>query len=165
MLLGLFSFLFIFFSIGQATLVTFTELFRWFALFAFGGNLLPQRWYAKALVMDRMEWFWFNLLAVGPLVVGGCLVVNYVFRGPEVRILVHQGQRIELHRYWREHGAFPPHVPWPSEPSRDPAEDRAALAAVQPGDVVFVWAEGALGYRVITARTAPMPLETTGGTR
>lgn len=153
MLLGLFSGLFIFYSVGQLTLISFTALFRWFAVFAFAGNLLPQRWYGRALVMDRMEWFWFNLLAIGPLLLGGCLVVNFVFHGPGEHMLVRQGSQVDLHRYWREHGELPPHLPWPSDFGADPAKDRMALATAAAGDAVFELAQGALGYLVITART------------
>ncbi len=152
MLLGLFGILFIFYSIGQLTLVTYTELFRWFALFASAGNLVPQRWYATALKMDRMEWFWFNLLAIGPLLLGACLVVNFVLHGPEERMLVGQGGRLDLQRYWREHRALPPHSPWPSDSVADPVKDRAAMTSAQPGDAVFGLAEGCLGYLVITTR-------------
>ncbi len=152
MLLGLFSFLFIFFSLGQLTLVTFTDLFRWFALFAFAGNLFPQRLYGKRLGMDRLEWFWFNLLAIGPLLLGGCLVVNFFFHGPEQRMLVRGGASLDLHRYWREQEALPPHLPWPSDFGADPRKDRAALATARAGDAVFGLAEGSLGYFVIMAR-------------
>lgn len=152
MLIGLFGIIILFHTIGQRTLVSFTEFFRWFALFAFGGNLLPKRWYAAALRMDRLEWLWFNLLAVGPLLTGACLVVNFSFHGPVQHMLVQQGSTFDLHAYWLEHRALPPHLPWPADLGEDPAKDRRAMATARQGDEVYGLAEGALGYIVIVSR-------------
>lgn len=152
MLIGLFGIIVLFHTIGQRTLVSFTVFFRWFALFAFAGNLLPRHWYGKVLGMDRLEWLWFNLLAVGPLLTGAGLVVNFSFHGPVQHMLVQQGNLFDLHAYWLEHRALPPHLPWPADLGSDPAKDRLALATARQGDVVYGLAEGALGYVVIVSR-------------
>lgn len=166
MLAGLFGFIFLFFFIGHRTLVSFTTLFRWFALFSLVGNFVPLRWYAKPLAMDRAEWFYFNLVGVGPLIMGACLLVNFLFHGPEQKMLVQEGLEFDLHEYWRIHGELPPHLPWPDQWGVDPDKERAALATAGVGDVVFGLAQGALGYFVITSRTEahllPPPGEITG---
>lgn len=152
MLLGVFGAVFIFYAIGQRTFISFTELFRWFALFAFAGNLVPVQWYTKPLAMDRMEWFWFNLLAIGPLLLCTGLLVNFFFHGKEEKMLVHAGNAFSLHTYWRTNGEFPPHLPWPSDLGADPDKDRMAMGTALPGDVVYGVAKGAFGYLVITSR-------------
>jgi hypothetical protein len=150
MAVGILLFIVLFWTIGQLTLITFTELFRWLALFAFAGNLLPQRWYAKRFGMDRMEWFWFNLLAVGPLLLSCCLLLNFFVHGPEQRMLVRVGQGFDLPAYWREHGELPPHLPWPNDFGTNPDKDRIALSTASVDDKVYGLAEGLFGYLVIT---------------
>lgn len=153
MALGILIFIIVFWTVGQRTLIAFTELFRWFALFAFAGNLLPRRWYAKRFAMDHLEWFWFNLLAVGPLTLCCCLLLNFLLHGPEERMLVQQGRSFDLQGYWREERSLPPHLPWPSNFGADPEKDRLALSTANPGDKVYALAEGCLGYLVVTEAT------------
>jgi hypothetical protein len=153
MAVGVLLFIVLFWTIGQRTLITFTELFRWFALFAFAGNLLRRRWYMKRFAMERLEWFWFNLLAVGPLLFACCLLLNFLVHGQEQKMLVHAGRGFDLHEYWRAHGAFPPHSPWPSNFGNVPERDRFAMSTAGPGDKVYGLAEGLLGYLVITEET------------
>lgn len=153
MAVGILSFIVLFWTIGQRTLVTFNELFRWLALFAFAGNLLPQRCYARRFSMDRLDWFWFNLLAVGPLLLCGCLLLNFFVHGPEEKMLVQDGRGFLLHAYWREHGALPPHLPWPHAMGENPEADRQAFSTATLNDKVYGLAEGLLGYLVITEET------------
>lgn len=153
MAVGILAFIIIFWTVGQRTLITFNALFRWFALFAFAGNLLPQRWYAKRFAMDRLEWFWFNLLAVGPLLFGCCLLLNFFVHGPEQRMLVRAGRGFSLHEHWRNQGTLPPHLPWPNDFGSDPEKDRLALSTASVDDKVYGVAEGFFGYIVITGET------------
>jgi hypothetical protein len=150
MVLGIFLFIVVFWTLGQFTLIGFTELFRWFALFAFGGNLLPQRWYGKRLVMDRLEWFWFNLLAVGPALFALGLSLNFFIHGPEQKMLVQLGHGFNLHDYWLHNRELPPHLPWPGDFGVDPEKDRLALSSARHGDKVYGLAKGLFGYLVIT---------------
>ncbi len=160
MVVSILLFIALFWSIGQRTLVTFTELFRWLALFAFAGNILPKRWVEKRFDMDRLEWFWFNLLAVGPLLLACCLVLNFFVHGPEQKILVHVQQGFDLHEYWRIHDALPSHLQWPSDFGEDAARDREVLSAVSPDELVFGIARGTFGYLVITSQTKVSELRT-----
>lgn len=150
MALGVLMLVVVFWTLGQRTLLTYTVFFRWFALFAFAGNLLPVPWAARYLKMDRLDWFWFNLTAVGPVLLSALLALNFLCHGPERMMLVRQGRGLDLHAYWREQRALPPHLPWPADFGRDPQKDRFALSTVEPGDVVYGLAEGCLGYLVIT---------------
>lgn len=152
MVLGVLLFVILFWTLGQLTLIRIRDLFRWFALFAFAGNLLPPRCYAKRLVMDRMEWFWFNLLAVGPFLFAAGLVLNYTVHGPEQKMVVQSGRDFDLHDYWLRNQALPPHLPWPGDFGSNPEKDRAALRTVRADDQVYGLAQGLFGYFVITAQ-------------
>ncbi|MEO5584429.1 MAG: hypothetical protein ABIQ75_03155 [Flavobacteriales bacterium] len=151
MAVGVLLFIILFWTVGQLTLISYTGLFRWFALFAFAGNLLPKHWYAKRFEMDRFEWFWFNLLAVGPMTFCAALLLNFFVHGPEQKVLVQAGRNFDLHTYWQENRALPPHFSWPAEFGNDLEEDRIAIAIARPGDVVYGLAEGMFGYVVITS--------------
>ena len=102
--------------------------------------------------MDHSEWFWFNLLAVGPALFCACLLLNFLVHGPEERMLVPRNEP-ELLAYWREQGGWPPHLPWPNDFGSDPAKDRAALEKAGLDDTVYALAKGCLGYVVITQAT------------
>ena len=160
MALSILLFIVIFWTIGQRTFILFTELFRWLALFAFAGNLLPKQWVEKRFEMDRLDWFWFNLLAIGPLLLACCLVLNFFVHGPEQKILVHARRGFDLHEYWRNHDAFPAHDPWPSHFGADPEKDREALSKTSADDLVFGIARGSFGYLVITSQTEVSELRT-----
>ena len=150
MAVSILVFIVLFWTIGQRMFITYNELFRWFALFAFAGNFLPRQWYAKRFAMDRLEWFWFNILAVGPLLFCCCLLLNFFIHGPEQRMLVRAGRGFDLHGYWRVHGEMPPHLPWPNDLGADPEKDRIALSTASVDDKVYGIAEGLFGYLVIT---------------
>jgi hypothetical protein len=151
----------VFWTIGQRTLITFTELFRWLALFAFAGNFLPRRWVEKRFEMARLEWFWFNLLAVGPLLLTCCLILNFLVHGPEQKILVNARRGFDLHEYWRINDAFPPHLPWPADFGADPARDHEVLSTAGAGELVFGIARGSFGYQVITSQKEVKELKVT----
>ena len=140
MLIGLFGAIFTFFLVAQRTLVPYRELLRWFALLAFAGNLLPKRCYAAAMGMDRVEWFWFNLLAPGPMLLCGALWLNFLLRGPETRVVVPGAAREDIHLYWQMHGELPVHRPWEE------------VVVAGPDDLVIGLADGALGWTVITSQ-------------
>lgn len=150
MAMGILITIVLFWTVGQRTLITYTALFRWLALFAVAGNVLPLRWYAKRFAMDHLEWFWFNLLAVGPMIFCCCLLLNFFVHGPEERMLVKQGGSFDLNRYWHSHGSLPAHLPWPADLGADPGKDRAALATADPQDKVYTLAQGCLGFVVVT---------------
>lgn len=153
MVVGIFLFLVVFWSLGQLTLIGFIDLFRWFALFAFAGNFLPGRWWGKTLGRDRMDRFWFNLLAVGPAVFSCALLLNFFTHGPEQKMLVPGvSADFDLHGYWREHGELPDHLPWPADFGNTPEKDQMALSTARTGGIVFGLAQGGLGYFVITDR-------------
>ncbi len=162
MALGILVLIVLFWTVGQRTLVSYSVLFRWLALFAFAGNLLPRKWYAKRFAMDHLEWFWFNLLAVGPAIFCSCLLLNYLVHGQEQRMLVQQGRSFDLPRYWREQGELPPHRPWPNDLGADPEKDRLAFSTAGADDKIYALAQGCFGYVVITEVTHVhdlMPLE------
>ncbi|TXI78382.1 MAG: hypothetical protein E6Q44_11500 [Flavobacteriales bacterium] len=147
MALGIFVSLISFWAVGGRTLIRYAELFRWFALFAFVGNLLPYARSGLRLGMERLEWFLFNLLAVGPLVLSLLLWLNLIFHGPERFVITpYAGGIMELRTYWMEQEELPA-----SQALGTPLE--ALLAAPPPGLVgghVIGTAQGVLGYEVIT---------------
>ncbi|HQV74740.1 MAG TPA: hypothetical protein PLE78_04570 [Flavobacteriales bacterium] len=143
MVFGIFTLLLSFWWVGEKTLISYTALGRWFALFAFAGNLLSYKGAGLRLGMERLEWFLFNLLAVGPLLFSAALWVNMLVHGPEQLQIVqvhHYGLNVK--RYWIDHGVLPPGVPI------EKATDLAPLAG-QKNNVLGT-AKGCLGYVVIT---------------
>jgi hypothetical protein len=80
--LGIFVGLFSFFSVVFWTLIASDLLFRSFLVLCFAGNLLPYVRSGLWLGMERLEWFLFNLLAVGPLGTSLLLWLNFVGHGP-----------------------------------------------------------------------------------
>ena len=85
MVFGIFTLLLSFWWVGEKTLISYTALGRWFALFAF---------------------------AVGPLLFSAALWVNMLVHGPEQLQIVqvhHYGLNVK--RYWIDHGVLPPGVP------------------------------------------------------
>lgn len=88
MVLGIFVVVISFWWVGSKTFITYSALGRWFALFAFAGNLLSYK-AGLRLGMERLEWFLFNLLAVGPLLFSLALWVNLEVHGPEKQYIVH----------------------------------------------------------------------------
>jgi hypothetical protein len=134
---------------GERTLVAYGILLRWFAAFAFAGNLVPYAVLAARLGMERLEWFLFNLLAVGPLLLSAGLWINLLCHGPETLRLVPVGEvRHTVKRHWTEHGTLPRGI----EPdSAQQVELRASGLAKARGPFNLMGsARGCLGYTVIT---------------
>lgn len=78
------------------TLIEPSLLLRFFVGVCFIGNLLPYARSGLRMGMERLEWFLFNLLAIGPLVTAALLWANYVFHGP-VTSAVHAVSSVEDH--------------------------------------------------------------------
>jgi len=167
MAVGIFAWLVSFFWVVPRTLIGYDELYRWFALFAFIGNLAPYARSGRRMGMERLEWFLFNLLAVGPLTMSLLLWLNYGAHGP-VRWYVVEGspRSIDVRRHWAEQGELPPHQPFLEDGER---EATPGLDALTGGNYARLGvAKGALGYDVIThwaelgtppwTTTAPHPL-------
>lgn len=128
-----------FWTVGEVTLVAYGALFRWFAFLAFVGNLVPYDSSGLRLGMERLEWFLFNLLAVGPLVLSACMWLNYMCHGPEQFHVSRDVERkVEVKRHWIAYNELPGR-PW-----------SASGANADPGGRIFGVATGCLGYPVIT---------------
>jgi hypothetical protein len=80
--LGVFVGLVSFYTVVHWTLITADLLFRLFLILCFVGNLLPYMRSGLRLGMERLEWFLFNLLAVGPLGTSLLLWLNFLGHGP-----------------------------------------------------------------------------------
>jgi len=147
MALGIFVLLISFWAAGGRTLIHYVELARWFALFAFVGNLLPYTRVGLRLGMERLEWFLFNLLAVGPFVLSLLLWLNLLLHGPErFAATAYTGDIMELRTHWMANDELPP-----STPVEAPAAE--LLQTPPPGLVgghLIGTAKGLFGYEVIT---------------
>ena len=156
MALGVVLWLAVFWGLGQRTLITYGTLFRWFALFAFAGDLLPYAWSGRRLGMERLEWFFFNLFAVGPFLFALFLGINFLFSGTEVRYVVRQAHHVDPPLYWIQHGQLPHGIPYAEYES-----GRSNINSVRHGDVMLGVSPGAFGYEVITTwaliRTEALP--------
>lgn len=82
MAVGVFSAIVSMVSVVPWTLVDAGLLFRGLLFLCFAGNLVPYLRTGLALGMERLEWFLFNLLAVGPLGMGLLLWANFLLHGP-----------------------------------------------------------------------------------
>ena len=143
MVFGIFVLLFSFWWAGIRTLEPMAIVGRWLALFCFVGNLLPYKRFGLGLGMERLEWFLFNLLAVGPFVFSAMLWLNLFVHGPEqLRIVQYNGDVRELHTYWSETGAMPPIY----QDVIDPEKPRA----LQYGERLLGTATGLFGYEVVS---------------
>ena len=147
MVLGIFAGLIAVVFVGSLTFIGYDALFRWFLLFAFVGNLLPRQMSGLHWGMERLEWFLFNLLALGPLVLSICLLLNFTVHGPERLYLVPSGTAVSPTRYWAEHDALPPHRPFPPGPVDQQVLVKAGAAV---SDRLLGMADGCLGYAVMT---------------
>lgn len=148
MAFGIFTVLATVIFVGPRTFIENGKMFRWFALFAFVGNLLPYAHSGLRWGMARLEWLLFNLLAVGPLVLSAALVLNLLVHGPERMYLVHgMPYRSSVPAYWNLHGELPSNTPL--NPDGAPFEgirpEQAALT-----DHLLGVADGCLGYPVVT---------------
>lgn len=152
MVFGIFVVVISFWWVGTRTLVSYMELARWFALFAFVGNLLPYKRVGLRMGMERLEWFLFNLLAVGPFVFSGLLWLNLLVHGPQQFAIIHSDVSLELVRnYWMVNGELPPSEPLHLRPGEepDPSEQYGSV-----GGHVIGTARGLLGYEVIATYEA-----------
>ncbi len=147
MVLGIFVVVISFWWVGSKTFITYSALGRWFALFAFAGNLLSYK-AGLRLGMERLEWFLFNLLAVGPLLFSLALWVNLEVHGPEKQYIVHMnGVAYDVRRFWLETGQLPPNAPIDS---KDIGTANDPLRKAPIGAHLLGTAHGLLGYEVIS---------------
>ncbi|MBK6832098.1 MAG: hypothetical protein IPG92_15810 [Flavobacteriales bacterium] len=82
--LGIFVALGSLFTVATWTLLDPMMLLRVFLVLCFAGNLLPYLRSGLWLGMARLEWFLFNLLAVGPIGTSALLWLNFLAHGPTV---------------------------------------------------------------------------------
>lgn len=82
MAVGVFVTIICLFTVVRWTLIEPGMLLRGLALLCFIGSVLPYRMAAYRWGMARLEWFLFNVLAVGPLLMGLLLWGNFLFHGP-----------------------------------------------------------------------------------
>lgn len=66
------------------SMVSTVVLLRFFVGLCFVGNLGPHARSGLRLGMARLEWFLFNLVAIGPLGTSALLWVNFLFHGAPV---------------------------------------------------------------------------------
>lgn len=148
MALGVITVLAVVLFVGSRTFIGYGTLFRWFALFAFVGNLLPYARSGLMWGMERLEWFLFNLLAVGPFVLSIALLLNFVFHGEEKYYVVHGSVANDrIPAYWAANGELPPNTPLDGSDGREPD---AVLWRAAPSDRLLGIANGCLGYPVMT---------------
>lgn len=146
MVLGIFMLIVSFWWVGTRTLVTYMELGRWFALFAFAGNVLPYKLGGLRLGMERLEWFLFNLLAVGPFIFSSLLWLNLLAHGPERFAVLHFTGGIEgVRHYWMEKGELPP-----STVLEVATVEEARTVGAPSGEHLIGVSTGLLGYEVIS---------------
>ncbi|HQV53596.1 MAG: hypothetical protein IPI00_13080 [Flavobacteriales bacterium] len=82
--IGLFIGMFSLFTVAPWTLIDVPLLFRVFLVMCFAGNLLPYLRSGLWLGMERLEWFLFNLLAVGPIGTSVLLWANFFVHGTPI---------------------------------------------------------------------------------
>ncbi len=92
--LGVFVALVSFFTVASWTVIQPSTLLRLLLVLCFIGNLLPYVVSGLRLGMERLEWFLFNLLAVGPLLTSLLLWLNFIGHGP-VTYSDHQVEHVE----------------------------------------------------------------------
>jgi len=154
MVLGIFVLLASFWWAGTRTLISYMELARWFALFAFVGNLLPYKRVGLALGMERLEWFLFNLLAVGPFVLSALLWLNLLVHSEErTAITAYGGDIMELRNYWMANDELPPHEAVTT--TLEQVLDQPPMGTI--GGHYMGTAKGVLGYEVITTYERILP--------
>lgn len=95
MVLGIFAALFTFYSVCQLTLLSVVDLFRLFFFMCFVLLLIPHRYTRKRLGMDKLEWFFFNTLAIGPITFCIVMWANFFVHG---EVEYRDYSRYSLHR-------------------------------------------------------------------
>jgi hypothetical protein len=123
MAFGILLLLVSFWSVAQWTLITYLLLSKVFAVLAFAGNLLPYAWSGLRLGMEKLEWFLFNLLAIGPITLSALLA------------------------YWIMNGALPEHFPF--DPLRPDTAALQRLDQHRGEKALLIMATGCLGFEVI----------------
>lgn len=63
----------------SVTAITLTETFKWLALFATIGTLVPFKHIIKAVWLDYSFWIAANVIGIGPILTGLFLIVNFLF--------------------------------------------------------------------------------------
>jgi hypothetical protein len=92
--LGIFFALGSLFTVAVWTLIEPRLLLRIFLVLCLAGNLVPYMGSGLRLGMERLEWFLFNLLAVGPILTSLLLWANFLVHGPS-RTSEHRVARVE----------------------------------------------------------------------
>lgn len=100
MALSIFIALFTLLWLGNRTLVDLLVLLRALAVCCVAGNVLPYAWSGLRLGMEKLEWFFFNLLSIGPLTVCLLLMVNHYVHGPVVWGEGRIGQAVTIELPW-----------------------------------------------------------------
>ena len=136
-----------FWSVGQLTFISYLMLSKVFATLAVTGNLLPYAWSGLRLGLEKFEWFLFNVLAVGPLVLSALLWVNYGFTGEEKDYAVYLRPRYSVVAHWRATGDLPGNVELDFAHRSYEEVVRAAHESKAAGHLVI--ARGCLGYDVV----------------
>jgi hypothetical protein len=149
MALGILILLISFWSVGQWTFVTYMTLSKALALLAVAGNLLPYRSSGLRLGMERLEWFLFNVLAVGPILLSALLWVNFLVGGQRHTYFFHVSSNTDIHTYWIMHGGLPDTVVLDFQ-ALD-AQTLRSLEEIKEPLTSLTVARGCLGYDVIKA--------------
>ena len=133
-----------FWTVGELTLIAYGTLFRWFAFLAFAGNLVPYDASGLRLGMERLEWFLFNLLAVGPILLSAALWINFSFHGLEQWYdLSVADRKLSVKRHWIDTGELP------GRP-RDPSSGPRAGKNTDHDPLAYAISVGCFGYPVVT---------------
>ncbi|MFT3884786.1 MAG: hypothetical protein QM724_04955 [Flavobacteriales bacterium] len=96
MAIGIFVSLFTVLWLGRRTFIPALDLVRVMALCCVVGTLVPYAISGLRLGMEKLEWFLFNVLAIGPLCVSFLLVVNHYVHGPVQWTEGHIGRILHL---------------------------------------------------------------------
>lgn len=95
--------------VGKLTLVPLDLLLRSLALCCVVLLLVPFRFTAYRLGMERLEWVLFNVLGLGPLVFSGLLLLNFLWHdAPDcaMHTIEHSSQTSLFYRVELEDGGF-----------------------------------------------------------
>lgn len=82
MIFGIFFGMFTLIWLGARTFIPWLTLVRWLVLLCVVGNLVPYVSSGLRFGMARLEWFFFNLLAIGPTITSLLIIVNHFVHGP-----------------------------------------------------------------------------------
>lgn len=148
MVLGIFVFLVCFWAGLSVTFIPVGHLLRYAVFLSVVWGLLPYRASGLRLGMERLEWFMFHVLAVGPILLALLFVINFFGHGPERTIVLTEGFRtVEVMNHWQHYDELPPHRV-NTDPDLLPRMRMGELPLLR--GKVFNMAPGALGYDVIT---------------